>query len=434
MPIVLAVNTAMFQGLAIGVIITAFVGLGAWLVYRKRAGITEMTDTGNKRQVEIQRSSASQPDPDANDLGSVIDQCAGEFTSIEKEVLDYTLESLKKIKDKRNRTPCDKAFGYFTHCLLIPYSKQGLSSRAAQFASSTLIPEVLALEGEEGIEFHKGALFYDTALAYLDIGDEARFEYYLAMASEEDYETHGVEGKTRQRGMHSLKTGELSKQTIEDAVQFAVDVLNGSHSTSSVTYDFALGHTVTTAQFDACRKILDPFHHAELFRLLYEARIFLGGGMPAYEAVKDNPYVMLRLVKSLAHLGQWCESKLTAIQRAAGTVTGKTLSKKLTDDSSFSALVTAAGNQANFAGNNPNGAAATDAELKSLIADAAAATSDDGKHWRVLRVFYLVRNSTAHQIDDALSFHTDLAYLKQLLQVVFVGYFVTEKDTTGRAP
>nr|WP_143548061.1 hypothetical protein [Rhodopirellula sp. SM50] len=348
----------------------------------------------------------------------------------------YVTETLPDMPSPRDREFCDKVFGSFTGNILYPYAESGLVSRAADFGANTLVPEVLALEKSTGNEFHKGALFYDTALAFLAIGNEPKFEYSLAMASEEDFTTNGVEGKPQNRGLHSLKTGPLSKQTIEDAVQFAAKLLNGNHSTSTVDYELVIGHKVTTSKLDTWRTNLDPFHHAELFRVLNEANVFLGTGMPAYNAVKDNPYVMLRLVKALAHLAQWIESRLTDYQKShpAGTIRGKTLSKKLEHEPGFSSLVSAAGSAQQFSGNNPNTASDTDNELKALMSDAATATTDADKHWRILRVLYIVRNSTAHQIEDTLAFHTDHAYLTQLLQVIFVGSFVIEKLTTGNAP
>lgn len=192
---------------------------------------------------------------------------------------------------------------------------------------------------------------------------------------------------------------------------------------------------MTEARFDAWRRSLDDLHHAELFRFLYEAELFLGRGMPSYCAVLDNPYVMLRLVKSLAHAAQWTESILTLLQKslAAGTIKGLSLSPKLKCDPDFAQLVTAAGGSEQFAGNNPHGPA-VEAELKQLLGDVAIQTTDDEREWRLLRVFYIVRNSTAHQIEDSLSFHHDRPFLLQLLQAVFIAYFVIEKRKKGAAP
>jgi hypothetical protein len=49
-------------------------------------------------------------------------------------------------------------------------------------------------------------------------------------------------------------------------------------------------------------------------------------------------------------------------------------------------------------------------------------------------IFYIIRNSTAHQIDEALAFYTDRKLLLELLQVVLLSYFVIENRKTGRLP
>ena len=420
-------------------VVGAVLAFVIWIAYRVAAGkqaspssetvVTDSETANPKRRVEIERGSASRPDPDPADTDFIIEQCGEWFDTIEEEVVDYTLNSLKNISDNRNRTLCDKAFGYFTHCLLFPYAERGLVSRAAEFATMTLIPKVLQLESQHTVDFHKGALFYDTSLAYLAIGDEARFEYFLAMASEEDYETHAVENKPRQRGMHSLKRGELSRETIEANVQFATDLLNGVFSTSTVIYAFVFGGAITTQRFDHWRQTLDPLHHAELFRFLYESEVFLGRGMPNYKAVLDNPYVMLRLVKSLAHAAQWIESRLSLCQDSlpAGTISRPTLSFKLQDDPDLAPLVTAAGSGQQFSGSNPRTATDVATQLRTLLADIPSQATDEEKEWRILRIFYIVRNATAHEIEEALAFHSDRALLTELLQVVFIGCFVIEK-------
>jgi hypothetical protein len=384
-------------------------------------------------RVHIERGSAG-PEPGPHAADEVVDQCANYLADLEQETLTAILESLTHITQSRQRTESDSAFSHFT-TILFPYAREGLASRAAFFARSHLVPQVLSVEAARSIEFHKGALFYNAALAHLLIGDEARFEYFLAMADEEDFRTHGVEGKTRQRGTTNLKQGELSQQTITASIRFGTDLLNGVFSSSPATYHFVLGRSMTEDRFDNWRRNLDGLHHAELFRFLNEAELFLGRGMPSYCAVLDNPYVMLRLVKSLAHAGQWIESRLTFHQQglATGKITGNTLSKKLQDDPSFRSLVAAAGGNSQFAGNNPHGAA-VDAELRTLLTGIASQTTDDEKDWRILRLFYIVRNSTAHEIVETLSFHADRAFLTELLQVVFIACFVIEKRKLGAAP
>ena len=81
----------------------------------------------------------------------------------------------------------------------IPIAEIGLATRAATFARDRLVPEVLKFEATHSVKFHKGALFYDTGLAHLVSGDEADSEYFLAMVDEEEFLTHGVEGKPQKR-------------------------------------------------------------------------------------------------------------------------------------------------------------------------------------------------------------------------------------------
>src|SRR5205814_16031 len=154
----------------------------------------------------------------------------------------------------RDRLKCDQVFGHFTHQLLFPYAQEAIASRAALFARNRLIPKVLELEAARSIEFHKGALFYDTAMAHLVVGDEPRFEYFLAMADEEDFRTHGPEGKPRKRGTLNLKQGELSELTIRASVRFATDLLNGVVSTHSATFAFMFNGPITEARVDQWRR------------------------------------------------------------------------------------------------------------------------------------------------------------------------------------
>jgi hypothetical protein len=64
-----------------------------------------------------------------------------------------------------------------------------------------------------------------------------------------------------------------------------------------------------------------------------------------------------------------------------------------------------------------------DAELRKLLADLALAPAGVERQWRLLRILYIVRNSTAHTIEPALAMYTDRALLLNLLQVVFLSVF-----------
>jgi hypothetical protein len=249
--------------------------------------------------------SSATPDPDVNSLADIQD-CTDQLTRVEDKVLQSILFRLEQEFDlrkrNRDRAPCDRVFGVYTRFIYERYADAGMASRAALFSASTLIPAVLDLEARKGCEFHKGGLFYDTALAFLISGDEARFEYYLAMADEEDYLTHAVEGKARERGMHNRKLGTLTSQTIQASVFFAVQVANGSTLSAVCPVATLLGGPLTGAKVDTWRANLDVFHHAELFRTLNEFRVFCGDDVAYYTRVRDNPYVMLRLGKVHAFL------------------------------------------------------------------------------------------------------------------------------------
>ena len=161
------------------------------------------------------------------------------------------------------------------------------------------------------------------------------------------------------------------------------------------------------SQFDTWRKKLDPQHQFELLRIIHDIHVFLGDIYPAYRAVDDNPFIMLRLVKALAHLAQLVESCLTSWQR----VKRKTLREKLFADASFGKkLSKSAGGQERFAGNNPK-PGMVDSELVQLLKDYAAAPVGNERHWRVLRILYIVRNSTAHTIDRKLKMYKNRAHL-----------------------
>jgi hypothetical protein len=376
----------------------------------------------------IERGSLSPPDPGPRNSDYVFRQLAGYLDELEQKTVEAVKQALSQITAIRHRDECDAAFAPLWWDVIQPYASHGMGHRAALFARSHLIPAILSFEAEHSIEFHKGGLFYNTAIVHLAISDHDRFEYFLAMADEEDYRTHGVEGKPRTRGTHNLKMGELSQQTIASGVRFGCDLLNGTFSHTVVTYQFVFQSAITEERFDNWRRTLDGLHHAEWFRILLDAEMFLGRGMPQYFPVLDNPYVLLRLVKVLGHAAQWCESRLTKFQNtlSAGTIKGKSLSPKLKDDPQFVALVTAAGGRDQFPGKNPQGSA-VDIELKTLLTVIESQTTETEKLWRLLRVFYIVRNSTAHQIDPSLAFHTDRDYLVRLIQAVMLAYFAIEK-------
>lgn len=370
--------------------------------------------------------------PDGNNEIDVR-ECIANLDLVESAVLTGTLHLLEceiardTQKKGRFRKECDDCFGEFNSYILEPYVNAGLASRAAAFLEKTLIPAILELETKESYEFHKGALFYNTALTYLLCGDEARFEFYLAMTDEEDYRTHGVEGKPRTRGTHNKKEGQLSSQTIQPLVQFAVGLANGTMLSVACPLSSLLASPATEATFDTWRHRLDIFHHGEIFRSLNELRLFCGIGGPNYPAVLDNPTVMLRLNKVLAHIAQWAESQLTL--HYTGTVVAKTLAPKLEHDRQLSALVAVAGVDAagdrRYPGKNMP-AATLDNEMRYLLADIKAQKVPDERAWRVLRILYLVRNSTAHQIEPSLACYSDRQYLLDLIQVTFVAALIIQ--------
>ena len=70
-------------------------------------------------------------------------------------------------------------------------------------------------------------------------------------------------------------------------------------------------------------------------------------------------------------------------------------------------------------------------ELRLLLRDLQTQPSDDQCDWRILRLLYVVRNCTAHQIDEKLAFYTDRGLLMELIQVIFLSYFVIGMRKTG---
>lgn len=341
-----------------------------------------------------------------------------QLAGIEKWIGGTILSELAKSNPKPDAAACDKLFGIYTHQYLMPCLSQGLASRAAWFSRKHLIPAVLDLERQLATEFHKGALFYDTGLAHLLAGNEDRYEYFLAMTDEEEFRKTGG---ANARGTLNLRSDGLAAGTIAERTQFACDLLNGKVAANAATFSFMIaGAPVTAPQFDAWRGTLDPLHQFELLRIIHDVEVFIGIDIPNYPAVADNPFVLLRLAKALSHLAQWVESCLTRCQGGGNL----SLSPKLINDPDFGGPLTAcAGGPAQFARNCPHGAAVGVA-LHQLLLDVAAAPAGTERQWRLLRILYIVRNSTAHSIDPNLAVYQDRALLLSLLQVVFVSVFV----------
>jgi hypothetical protein len=390
--------------------------------------------SGVPSQVDTERSGVRPGNPGSLDLGESVQHFARELTIREDQTLNTIMQLLSGITQNRQRNECDSAFLPLWSSVIQPYAEVGLGHRAALFARCKLVPTVLSSETECSIKFHKGGLFYNTAIAHLFIDDHDRFEYFLAMADDEDCRTSIVEGKAHDRGAHSLKQGELSHQTIQSSLQFGCKLLNEKVNQSPLNYEFVFGSPITVERYDIWRSKLDGLHHAEWFRILRDAELFRGDGMPVYPQVRDNPYVLLRLVKVLGHAAQWCESRLTQLQSTlrSGTISGNSLSPKLKNDPVFSALVTAAGGKDHFPGKNLHGAA-VDKELNALLTAIYSQQTENEKMWRLLRVLYIVRNSTAHQIDGSLAFHANRDYLVKLIQAVMLAYFAIERLKNGTA-
>jgi hypothetical protein len=341
---------------------------------------------------------------------------------IETSVVNQTLASLEQVESARNRSACDASFRGYTDLVLIPYSNLGIASRAARFATGTFIPRVLTLEERLGREFHKGALFYNSGLAHLVIGDEDSFDYLLAMADEEDFRTCQLEGQNHERGSSNLRSGALRGQTAVFRMRFLTDLLNGIATSQTVTFEHLFGAPATLENVERWQSTIDPFHHYELFRFISELATFSGVLGPRYAPVLDNPYVMLRLGKVLAHVAQWVESDLTQLQGAAN---GQTLASKLNTDDDFDSLKLLAGGNAHFAGGMAG--LNVNTELERLRDEIVSENSVDERQWRVLRVLYIVRNSTAHVIDPAIVFHQSRPVLLGLIQIVILSLFVIRR-------
>lgn len=351
---------------------------------------------------------------------ALLAEISSTLTSIETDLYGNIADALVSTKPGRDSGQCNAIFGIYTNALFTPYVKYGLASRAARVGSALALA-VLEIEQKHAVEFHKGALFHDTALAYFLSGDEDQYEYLLAMAGEEDFKTSGG---IQERASLNLRSNALTGQTIRHRLQFACDVLNGTVAGHPANYAFVTGAPPMTAtQLDGWRQRLEPLHQFEFLRCVHDLYVFVGVGYPDYQAVKNNPFVMLRLAKALSHLAQWVESCLTGWQ--VPPITG-TLSNKLMLDPHFVPLKNAAPTPDDFAGKDPykrGGAAAVDAELRQLLTDLAAAPTGAERQWRLLRILYIVRNSTAHTIEPKLAMYVDRALLLSLLQVVFVSVF-----------
>lgn len=341
------------------------------------------------------------------------------LADIEKRVANNILGALTQEYPKLDSDLCDKIFGMYTYQYLASCVDIGVASRAAWFSRTQLIPAVLDLEKRLATRFHKGALFHDTGVAHLLSGDENAYEMLLAMSDEEDLrKPHSA----HKRGTVNLRNEDLAAQTITGFIEFASELLNGKISTHAADFAFVSGRaSISPREFDAWRQNLDALHQFELLRIGREAGVFLGPpGSIVYEPVMDNPFVMLRLAKVLAHLAQWVESCLTSWQ--GGKIAGA-LSNKLKLDPAFGALSAAAGNAEQFAGHCPHGPD-VELELRQLLKDLAAAPAGTQRAWRSLRILYIVRNSTAHTIDRSLLMYSDRVLLIDLLQTVFVSVFV----------
>jgi hypothetical protein len=338
---------------------------------------------------------------------------------VEKQVLAEIVTALNTTKPMRQRVECDTIFARFLQQYMQLCVAYGFASRAASFSTVHLIPKVLKLEQQLATEFHKGALFYTTAHAHLLAGNEDGYERFLAMADEEDYRTSSGAHK---RGTSNLRDVYVQEQTITKRMGLACDLLNGKIASNAADFFFITGMAPATAdRFNSWRKSLDPLHQFELLRIIHDIEILIGVGYPKYPAVDDNPFVMLRLAKALSHLAQWVESCLTHWQVG---VMAEGLGGKLQSDPDFNVLHngTVAGKR-KFAGNPPR-LRKVDAELRQLLTDVAAAPIEVERQWRLLRILYITRNSTAHTIEPNLAVYQDRAFLLNLLQVVFLSVFV----------
>ncbi len=159
------------------------------------------------------------------------------------------------------------------------------------------------------------------------------------MTDEEEVLTAALEGNPHPRGSLNLKAGGLATNLIAPLVSFAVNFLDEPIG-GAKGYDHIVGWSLSVNLFDKWRKTLDAHHHFELFRALREAQVFSSAMFDKYPKVTDNPYILLRLAKSLAHAAQWVESFLSLLQGAAAS--GKSLNEKLEGDAQLKRLRDAA--------------------------------------------------------------------------------------------
>lgn len=337
------------------------------------------------------------------------------ITMAEKNLLDGVIADLRKTAPPGDRKQCDSISSRYS-AYLRACVQNSMASRAADFSVRSLIPAILALEQELGVKFHKGALFHDTAIAATFAGNEDLFDYLLAMTDEEEVRTAG----NHPRGTFNLANGGMAKQVLEPRLQFACDFLNGTYFPGSLTYAAATARpAITVPQLEQWRTALSPQHQFEFWRVVHDLDCFIKPRFALYPEVLDNPFILLRLAKALAHLAQLAESCLTEWQGGGGG----TLSPKLHSDIHFGpTLSNAAGNQNLFAGNTPHGADVA-IEISQLVA-AVKIHAGDQRDWRILRIFFIVRNSTAHVIDPALPYYSNRALSVEVAQMVLLSLFI----------
>jgi len=116
---------------------------------------------------------------------ALLDDIGKRLSDIENELYATIGGELAKNNPGRDPGKCNVIFGHFTRDFLMPCNAHGLLSRAA-LAGDGIIEWVIAIEKEMGNQFHKGALFHDTAIAHFLCGNVDKYEYLLAMAAEED--------------------------------------------------------------------------------------------------------------------------------------------------------------------------------------------------------------------------------------------------------
>jgi len=344
-------------------------------------------------------------------------QTTGSLPSVaEQSLMNSILAALQKLPQPQDRGRCDVVFGKFSHSYLVPCLQQSLGSRAVAFSTGYLIPAVLALEQQLGVTFHKGALFHDTALAASEAGNEDLFDYLLAMTDEEEVRTGGG---GHPRGTFNLQNRGMAAQVLAKRLQFACDFVNGVIAPGGITYTVGTGlAAITPTQLDGWRALLTAPHQFELWRVVHDLEVFAQPRFASYPVVLDNPFVMLRLAKALAHLAQLVESCLTEWQGGGHS----SLSPKLRSDVNFgAAMIAAAGSWQTYVGNPPN-LPPVAIQLPQLVQDVVANIGSQ-RHWRLLRILYLVRNSTAHTIDPTLPFYTNRVFALHLTQAVFVSWF-----------